>query len=390
MARLPISSSSRQKTDAASKAAATAEASLGADLLASIHQILALKSLDEIYQSICATARRLADSDGAALILSEKNRCFYAAEDAIAPLWKGQRFAAARCASGWSMERRESIFIPDIKYDPRVPADLYSATFVQSLAVVPMSADNPIGAVGVYWARTRDLDPVLLAVLQNFASFAAVVIEKIRQRNFLEERLSQAEAELQTVQRKLNAEIHLRDRLESKIGQLDQTDSLTGFNNQLGFLSRATQLLKLIDRLPIRAWLIYLELEDFRTLSLAQDRETNDRMIQSAARVLRDSFREADLLGRLQADKFVAFVVSASDPLPEIEARLLRNIDLLSQIPTANPPLVLNIGTVRCDPRSKISLEDLIHQADAAMYRAKRRKRLKTVPPPSSSEPSNP
>lgn len=348
-------------------------------LLSAAYQLLLAQSLDQIFQLTCTTARALASADGAALILGEKNHCLYAAEDAIGPLWKGKRFPAARCVSGWTMEHRVPALIPDIYQDPRIPIDLYRSTFVRALAIVPMSFDTPIGAIGIYWAKEHHLDPALLQQLQSLAGFAAASIENMRRRNFLSERLNQAEAELQTMQRKLLAEMHLRDRLESKMSLLDQTDSLTGLNNHLGFLSRATQLLKLIDRVPLRAWLVYVELDDFLSISQSLGRETTDHMIQSAARVLRESLRESDLLARIRDDEFVAFVVSASDPIPEIEARLIRNIDKRNQSQPDTHPIVLSIGAVRCDPRSRIPLDDLIHQADAAMYRARRKKRLKVI-----------
>lgn len=351
-------------------------------LLAAFRQLASAKSLDEVFQLICATARALTGADGAALILGEKSQCLYVAEDAVEPLWKGQRFASGRCLSGWAMEHRTPALIPDIHQDARVPLDLYSKTFVRSLAIIPVCVDVPIGAIGVYWAAIHSLDDALLAQLQTFAGFAAVTLESMRRRNFLEERLHQSETELQTTQRKLAAEIHLRSQLESRISLLDQTDALTGLNNQLGFLSRATQLFKLIKRVPVQAWLIYIDLDDFRHIHNAQGHESCDRIIQDAARVLRESFRESDVLGRVRDDEFVAFVVAASDPLAEIESRLIRNIDHLNHRQADKPPLAVSIGAVRCNPRGRTTLEDLIHQADAAMYRSKRKKRLKVVESP--------
>lgn len=362
-------------------APAAGAASNEASLLTALLPLISAKSLDDVFQSICATARALAGADGAALILGEKSQCFYVAEDAVAPLWKGRHFDETSCISGWVMEHREPAVVSDIRQDSRASLDLYRETFVRSLAVVPACVDVPIGAIGVYWARIHSLDPALLAQLQAFAGLAAVLIENMRRHNVLEERLHQAETELQTTQRKLAAEIHLRGQHEARLQLLEQTDTLTGLNNRLGFLSRAQQLFKMINRVSVQAWLIYIDLDGLGQINRSFGYEAGDRMLKDAAHVLRENFRDSDLLARIRDDEFIAFVVSESDPLTEIKIRLAGSIDRLNRRDIGKPPLVVTIGAVRCDPRGNTPLEDLMHQADAAMYLVKRKKRLKIVEP---------
>jgi hypothetical protein len=62
-------------------------------------------------------ARRLADAQGATFVLLEGDKCYYADEDSISPLWKGQRFPAAHCISGWAMLHRETVVIS--RHSPR-------------------------------------------------------------------------------------------------------------------------------------------------------------------------------------------------------------------------------------------------------------------------------
>src|SRR5258705_3687257 len=82
-------------------------------------------------------ARQLTGADGATFVLRDGDRCFYADEDAIAPLWKGQRFPMSACISGWSMLNRRAAVIEDIYADARIPHDAYRPTFVHSLVIVP-------------------------------------------------------------------------------------------------------------------------------------------------------------------------------------------------------------------------------------------------------------
>jgi GAF domain-containing protein len=96
----------------------------------------------------------LTGADGVSFVLRAGNSCYYADEEAIAPLWKGQRFPLEVCVSGWVMMNRESVLIPDIYADPRVPHDAYRPTFVRSMLMAPVRKSDPIAAIGVYW-RTQ-------------------------------------------------------------------------------------------------------------------------------------------------------------------------------------------------------------------------------------------
>jgi hypothetical protein len=59
------------------------------------------------------------------------------------------------CISGWCMLERRAAVIPDVYQDDRIPQDAYRPTFVR-LAMVPVRQDDPIAAMGAYWATPRD------------------------------------------------------------------------------------------------------------------------------------------------------------------------------------------------------------------------------------------
>lgn len=122
-------------------------------------------------------ARDLTGADGATFILRDDDKCYYAEENAISPLWKGQRFPMTKCVSGWVMMHGEPAIIPDIYQDERVPVEAYRTTFVKSLLVVPIRADDPIGAIGNYWAKNHDPSEEEIALLQTLANFTSTAIE---------------------------------------------------------------------------------------------------------------------------------------------------------------------------------------------------------------------
>jgi diguanylate cyclase (GGDEF)-like protein len=342
-------------------------------------QLLAMaRSMPQVMGVVRTAARQLTGADGAALILRDGDHCHYADEDSAQPLWKGQRFLLAECVSGDVMERGEAVSVPDVFHDARVPRDFYRSTWVRSLGMVPVGRGPgvaSIGAIGVYWGATHHPSQERMKLLQSLADCAAAVIDNIRSREELETAAQRKAEELEATNQALRTEAVLRKQMEAKILRLSLTDELTGLSNRRGFLLRAEQTLKLVNRIHTFGWLIYIDLDGLKLVNDQYGHDAGDNFLRRAAKVLRESFRDSDIIGRIGGDEFVVFATGASTPAVEIEARLLKNIAYQNECHTEQPPLAMSIGVVRCDPHSPNSLEDMIHQADAAMYIEKRRKR---------------
>ncbi len=136
-------------------------------------ELRALDRLEDLQNKVKVAARALADAQGATFVLLDGECCYYADEDSMSPLWKGQRFPAARCISGRTMMHRTSVAIPDIQHDERVPQEAYRPTFVRSLVVAPMLAPEPLGAIGVYWSSRSRPTPEVVAAMEHLADTAA-------------------------------------------------------------------------------------------------------------------------------------------------------------------------------------------------------------------------
>jgi signal transduction histidine kinase len=154
----------------------------GEILTRTVERLSSASELTTITEAVAAAARAIAGSDGATFVLREDERCFYVDEDAIGPLWKGQKFPLKACISGWSMMHREVVVLPDIYVDPRIPQDAYRPTFVKSLCMVPIRAADPIGALGCYWSREHTASAEEVRLLQVIANSAAVALENLELR----------------------------------------------------------------------------------------------------------------------------------------------------------------------------------------------------------------
>jgi GAF domain-containing protein len=139
-------------------------------------QLAACQRLEDVQGVVKVAARQLADSQGSTFVLLDGQQCYYADEDSISPLWKGQRFPVSDCISGWAMMHRETVVIRDIRLDERIPQQAYRPTFVRSLAMVPMLGPEPLGAIGAYWSRPVAPQPVVVTALERLADLAATAL----------------------------------------------------------------------------------------------------------------------------------------------------------------------------------------------------------------------
>lgn len=142
-----------------------------------VQELSQARDVNAIAAIVREAARSLTGADGASFVLRDGDQCYYADENAIAPLWKGKRFPMSTCVSGWVMLNAKPAVIEDIYVDPRIPAEAYRPTFVKSLAMVPIRRNSPIGAIGNYWASQRLPTQEEVAILQALADTTSVALE---------------------------------------------------------------------------------------------------------------------------------------------------------------------------------------------------------------------
>jgi signal transduction histidine kinase len=174
-------------------------------LVGVVRRLSMVRDLGGVMEIVRRAARELTGADGATFVLADGEMCYYADEDAIAPLWKGKRFPMSACVSGWVMRNRRAAVIPDIYADERVPADAYRPTFVKSMAMAPIRTESPLGAIGNYWATATTPTPEQVAVLQALADTTSVAMENVRLYGELEQRVKDRTRELEAANRELEA-----------------------------------------------------------------------------------------------------------------------------------------------------------------------------------------
>lgn len=342
-------------------------------LITVVQNLSLARDLETIMAIVRVAARELTHADGASFVLRDKDQCFYADEDAIAPLWKGQRFPMKICIGGWTMQNCQSVVIEDIYGDERIPFAAYQPTFVKSLAMVPIRTLDPVGAIGVYWAQHHQPTAQEVDLLQALADTTSVALENVQVYNELEQRVQERTLELEFANTQLREEIKERKRAEALIQQLSLTDELTGLNNRRGFLLFAEQQLKLAHRVNASVCVLFIDLDGLKQINDRLGHEMGDRLIADAAQALKQTFRESDVIARLGGDEFAVFVPGCVSG-ENIVSRLQENVKRFNDASKRPYFLSMSVGLTICEVDVTTSLEHMMAQADQLMYQHKRTK----------------
>jgi len=137
-------------------------------------------SQDQVIEVIRSAARNVISADGVTFVLRDGSHCHYVEEDAIGPLWKGQKFPMTSCISGWAMMNRQTAVVPDIFADERIPHEVYRKTFVRSLVMAPVGLDTTVAAIGAYWRDKPVISPREVAAVEALAAMVGEAMQRTR------------------------------------------------------------------------------------------------------------------------------------------------------------------------------------------------------------------
>ncbi len=192
--------------------------------------------------------------------------------------------------------------------------------------------------------------------------------------------IQQQHQQLQQQNQCLEQEIAERLKAEAEVRQLALTDELTALYNRRGFFLLAGQQLKMAQRTQLPCCLIFVDVDGLKQINDTFGHEIGDRVIVDAAQLLKQTFRDADIIARLGGDEFAILIPACLDSVDVLCLRLQVNIDQFNQAAARCYQLALSVGIQVCDLVDDASLEQLLAQADKLMYEHKRLKRLNLMP----------
>ena len=191
--------------------------------------------------------------------------------------------------------------------------------------------------------------------------------------NFLGEELEAAFGEIERRVVDRTAELASATR---ELSRQALHDELTGLPNRTLFWDRLSHRLSLAARRPTGFAVLFLDLDDFKTVNDTLGHAAGDRLLVAAAQRIRAELRAGDTAARVGGDEFIVLL----DDVATMEAalvaahRLSEALRAPYEIGTDRRIAMASIGVV-VGPESFETADAVVAAADAAMYEAKRRGR---------------
>jgi diguanylate cyclase (GGDEF)-like protein/PAS domain S-box-containing protein len=169
-----------------------------------------------------------------------------------------------------------------------------------------------------------------------------------------------------------------RRAAEDEIRNLAFYDTLTGLPNRRLFIDRLGQALEFSARTGQRGAMLFIDLDNFKTINDTLGHDVGDVLLQQVARRLVSCVRAGDTVARLGGDEFVIILDCLSDHLQEavfqVEALAEKILDMLNQpyqLAGHDRHSTPSIGVTTFADHT-LSTDELMKRADIAMYSAKK------------------
>lgn len=342
-------------------------------LLVLARDLLQAADLKSVVELVGRAFQEILVADEALLLLNvaeqEMDTAFDRAGFMQPPNRQGALYRQARQA----MEKQTPIVSPQMAAIPVAPSNMLANAEAESALALPFPPFHAIGVLAARWASDGNHPQVMeqMLVLRHLGELAGAAFGNVELRFLLEARVSTCAEQIVEAAREHAQELQRRDRLEEEIRRISDTDVLTGMLNRRGFYKHAEHSYKLARRKDLPGILLFADIDGLKAVNDEFGHEMGDRLIQDCAWILRNSFRDTDVVARFGGDEFAAFSLDAAEP-EIILARIEANVESVRRH-TSRPYVVsFSTGVVSCDPASGMDLSDYLGLADQAMYGQKR------------------
>ncbi len=163
-------------------------------------------------------------------------------------------------------------------------------------------------------------------------------------------------------------------RLYEKMQNMATRDSLTSLLNHRTFVQQLGREVRRAGRLQNKLGLLVTDIDHFKKINDTYGHPTGDFVLTSVARILENSIREnVDFIARYGGEEFTGILIESDEKQSWETAERIRSLveKTVLQVGQQEIRITMSFG-VAVFPDHAGSLEDLIHKADQALYRAKK------------------
>lgn len=161
-----------------------------------------------------------------------------------------------------------------------------------------------------------------------------------------------------------------------ELDEMSRIDPLTQIANRRGFISKVKQMITNPRNKGKRAVAVYADMDNLKIVNDEFGHDDGDFALTSIAKILTDSFRESDVVGRMGGDEFAAFaIVNQEDYCNTIRERI-RNVSKEFNDNCDKPYYVnMSVGVYEFVIEEDVNIEHMLNAADENLYQEKKTKK---------------
>lgn len=178
-----------------------------------------------------------------------------------------------------------------------------------------------------------------------------------------------------------------RRQMENELRALSLTDELTGLYNRRGFLTLAEQQIRIANRLRKKLYLLTADLDDLKIINDTFGHQEGDAALVETAKILRENFRDSDIIARIGGDEFVVMPIEMSEDKSEM---ILSRLNGEFEKSGLRYRISISAGITWYDPEQPVSIDQMLATADNSMYEQKKLKKRLQGHPHSAPAPDGP
>jgi len=171
----------------------------------------------------------------------------------------------------------------------------------------------------------------------------------------------------------LFSDITERKAHESQLEHIAHFDPLTNLPNRVLLADRLQQAMAQAQRRQQQVAVAFLDLDGFKAINDQHGHGIGDQVLITLARRMREALRECDTIARIGGDEFVAVLIDLEDSTASVPLlnRLLAAAALPVQVGDLMPQVSASVGVTFYPQAQEMDADQLMRQADHAMYQAK-------------------